>query len=1050
MQRLTRWIAILIVWPWMLSTTQAQDLPVIGRIAINDGAASTSAPDGMVNLRIFARNAAEMRISNNGSWIGARWEPYAQTKRWRIDTREDGIKVVYAQFRNKENTILSDVTNAQIELDRTPPEDPSITINFGAEFTTDRKVTLELSVDEAKEMQISNRSDFLQARWYPFRDMVKNWLIGGLDGQHTVYVRFKDHAGNISEVASASINLDRQPPTVSRLRINNDSTYTRFQEVRLQVAAREASEMEIRNVEPDGTFGESSGWVPYDEDYVHTLSPGNGKKVVAVRFKDQTGNETRPVTASIIFDNIPPSATRIRINKGNRYTNRNEVNLQFAAVKASKMMVSNQPDFRDADWMPYKPFLSVWLLDRSSQGKKTVYAKFMDLAGNISDPVSDDIIFDDSPPKNTSIQIVTKEGRTMSGGRKVTNHPGGLVDLKLKADDVRYMMLSNTSTFFDARWDIFRETYQDWKLDPGQDGERTVYVKFRDKAGNVTNLQYDKVIYDREPPLDGRLAVKDYDVRYVNSDTTSLRIFARGADQMKIVNNDTSRFSEAKWEPYQQVRRGWILDPTEGQQRVFIKFRDMAGNLSQVYSGDIYMDKTPPQECTVQVNRGDTITNEPNKVVYVEARAKGAADMRIATDPSFRAAPWRYYDPKISAFPLPGDDGLKKIYAQFRDSAGNVSQIVQTQIILDRTPPIIGKVTINDGDKGTRFQKVTINLEAKGAVDMKVSNDMILRDAEWEPYQTNKEWTLVGQDGIKTVYVQFRDQVGNISNIAYARIGKDTQAPRDGDLVINDKAAKYVTNINKYVRLYIRVKDATVMKIANSRDQLDSAKWQPYQYIVDNWILGGEDGEKEVWVMFQDDVGNRTAPISRKIILDRQAPYDEEIFINGGEEYTNKREVRLRLNAEEASQMRISDSPKFPIPAKWEPYTTTKDWVLIGREGLKRVYVQFRDEAGNESYSTAASIFLDMTPPSPGFIKIGNGQPIISKSEVRLTFNARDADYMMVSNDASFTGATWQEYKTTIENWPLPHGSGYRRVYAKFKDKYQNESPPIFAEVTVE
>lgn len=1045
------------VWAFLLSVVTfqsawAQGIPVIGRISIEDGAESTSSKDGRVMLKIFARNAAEMRISNNASWIGARWEPYQQRKRWKLDAREDGLKTVYAQFRNKDKTILSDVSRAQIELDRAPPEAGTVTINFGVEYTTDRKVTVEVQAEGAAEMQISNRADFMRARWYPYRSMIKNWLIGGLDGKHKVYARFRDRAGNVSPVASDTITLDRQPPSVSRLRINNDSVYTRTQGVNLQIAARDATEMEILNIEEDGAAGATSGWIPYSEEYRHTLTPGNGKKIVAVRFKDKTGNISRPTSDYIIFDNIPPSATRVRINRGNRYTNRNEVSLQFAAVKASEMMISNDPDFDGAEWVPYRPYFPVWVIDHKTQGKKTVYVKFKDKAGNVSEPVSDDIIYDSIEPGSPSIEIVTKEGQKTKRGYKITNQKEGLVDLKLYAEDARYMMLSNSSTFFDARWDIYRTEYKDWELEHGEgkDFERTVYVKFRDKAGNISSLKYDKVIYDITPPVDGRVSIKDYDAKYVRTDTTQLRLFARGADQIKIANEDSSKLEEVEWEPYVQVRENWILDSREGTKTVYVQFKDYAGNVSGITSGKIYLDKTPPQEPSLVINRGDTITNEPNKVVYVEARAEGAADMRISSSPSFRSTPWRFYDPKMSKYPLSGEDGLKTLYAQFRDSAGNVSEMVTDQILLDRRPPMIGKVEIQDGNKGTRFQKVTITLEADDAVEMKVSNNPYLEDAKWEPYVEKKDWTLLGEDGIKTVYVQFRDKIGNISRIAYDRIGKDTSPPTDGEIVIDRKKKKYVTDINKYVRLYLSSKGATVMKIANSKRGLDSVDWRPYKYIIEDWILAGEDGEKEVWAMFQDEVGNRTKPISKKIILDRQPPYNEELLINSGARYTNKREVKLQLGAEEATKMRISHSRSFPPPAKWEPYAKTKNWVLVGREGRKFVHVQFADDAGNVSYTTTAAIMLDMTPPSPGYIKIDNGSPFTTRNEVRLEFHARDADYMMVSNDPNFEGATWREYKRVINNWPLNSGKGYRRVYAKFKDKFQNVSPSIFSEVTVE
>ena len=49
------------------------------------------------------------------------------------------------------------------------------------------------------------------------------------------------------------------------------------------------------------------------------------------------------------------------------------------------------------------------------------------------------------------------------------------------------------------------------------------------------------------------------------------------------------------------------------------------------------------------------------------------------------------------------------------------------------------------------------------------------------------------------------------------------------------------------------------------------------------------------------------------------------------------------------SQMRISNTQSGLSSATWEAYSTTKAWSLSFGQGIKTVYVQYRDGAGNRS-----------------------------------------------------------------------------------------------------
>ncbi len=1048
-----RWsiyLLVLSVCQWLAPYTYAQSVSgptetlffyaprnITGIIAINDGAPMTNDPKGFVMLKIQALGAAEMCISNNGSFVGARWEPYDVRKQWRLVADVDGLKTVFARFRNATKEIVSEVAVAEIILDRDPPSDAWISINNGAEFTnsTDRKVNLTLNAVDCKEMRVGNRSDFIGSRWLPYQADITGWFLTGQDGVKRVYAQFRDVANNMTEVVSDTITLDRMPPLNARLRINNDETYTQKAEVTLQMYCEGAKEYKIKGQE---------SWEIYTPEVKYTI-PSNetGEKAVYVIFKDGVGNVSRPVFDKIVLDVTPPQSPKVLIASGNRYTKTADVDLKVSAPGASEIIVSNFPNMDGGKWqsMPPNFILPVWTFDLN-EGVKKVYVKFRDLAGNESEVATDDIILDRSAPTNTSLRISTKDG----GIDAVTRDTLGRVNLKILAEDARYMMVSNSSTFYDGKWEIYRDSISDWQLSSDMDAEKYVYVKFRDKAGNVSQPVFDKIVLDRQPPVDLRIQINN-GATYTNKDTVTLNLGARGAHEMMIVNG--TDFTDAKWELFKTEWKGWkIGGKNNDTSKISVKYRDLAQNESAPIIGRIIKDTQPPYDCSVTINRGDTITNQPNKVVVLTPKARGSDFMMIGNSSDFNGARWQRYSDINMNYVLAGDDGQKTVYVKYKDNAGNISEVQTATIKLDRQPPYEGKVKINDGDKGTNVQEVTITLEARDAVGMQITNDYTFQDVkDWEPYKTQKKHVLVGNNGVKTVYARFKDKAGNVSKVAAARIGYDTNAPRDGRIFLN-RGAKYCTNINGYVEIVTETLDATSIKISNSSN-FDSAQWKPYQILLSDWPLGGEDGAKVVYVKFKDDVGNESNPIKDSIFLDRQEPFGEEVVINNGDRYTNKNVVTLRLTVEGATQMMISNTRNFTSPAKWEPYTEAKIWPLIGTEGEKTVYVKFRDDAGNMSYVAASTIMLDTRAPAPGVVKLNNGQPLTKNPEVNVVLNASEATEMMVSTSTSFEGAKWEEYKGKFV-YSFTETAGFKRLFVKFRDACKNETKAIFGDITLE
>ena len=105
-------------------------------------------------------------------------------------------------------------------------------------------------------------------------------------------------------------------------------------------------------------------------------------------------------------------------------------------------------------------------------------------------------------------------------------------------------------------------------------------------------------------------------------------------------------------------------------------------------------------------------------------------------------------------------------------------------LVLDTLAPSSLTLAINDGAQYTTTQAVSL---AIGLGDTDVTGYQIKiwgvdgaeteSDASWQTYETSKSVTLTAGDGLKTVYVKVRDDVGNESAAVSDTITLDTAVP---------------------------------------------------------------------------------------------------------------------------------------------------------------------------------------------------------------------------------------------------------------------------------
>lgn len=361
---------------------------------------------------------------------------------------------------------------------------------------------------------------------------------------------------------------------------------------------------------------------------------------------------------------------RVLLDGGNKYTQSGIVTLKIEAAGARQMMVSRFPNLDGAEWKEFQSDYGQINLG-NDEGEKKVYVKLKDKYGNVTAPIEATITLDRTPPKNPKIAINAEGG--------FVNNPERLVSLELQAEEAKYMMLSNVSTFKDARWQIYRTALPNWKLEPG-DGLRKVFVKFRDEAGNESAVASAEIFVDAVPPVDPRITING-DQKFTTdiSGKVSLAIFARGANDMKV--SEKSDFSDAEWQPYKTTMEWKFDSEKQGVRTIYVKFRDQAQNESGVASDNIILDNMPPEDCSVVINGGAKYAEDPDKFVELKLSAKGALFMMISNHLNFTGARWEPFRETVK-WKLIGENGEKTVYVRFKDEYGNETGIVKASIIL--------------------------------------------------------------------------------------------------------------------------------------------------------------------------------------------------------------------------------------------------------------------------------------------------------------------------------------------------------------------------------
>lgn len=211
-----------------------------------------------------------------------------------------------------------------ITTDITPPAG-SISINKEAYYTNSSTITLNLSASD----DIGIMGYYLSTNPIVPSALTPGWIsvppyaaytekftedvpftLSDGDGRITVYVWYKDAAGNVSDKSSDSIMLDTTPPSITIIDPTMNSTYSTTSDT--VVISGSASDSisgvnsVIWNIDKEGGIAKNktADWTTSD------IPLSSGNNMITIKVTDGAGNiETHMITVTSYPDNIPAVVT---------------------------------------------------------------------------------------------------------------------------------------------------------------------------------------------------------------------------------------------------------------------------------------------------------------------------------------------------------------------------------------------------------------------------------------------------------------------------------------------------------------------------------------------------------------------------------------------------------------------------------------------------------------------------------------------------------------------------------------------------------------------
>jgi hypothetical protein len=305
------------------------------------------------------------------------------------------------------------------------------------------------------------------------------------------------------------------------------------------------------------------------------------------------------------------------------------------------------------------------------------------------------------------------------------------------------------------------------------------------------------------------------------------------------------------------------------------------------YTIDI-VDTTAPTG-TIKINNDSQYANSTAVTLNLSASdnlgGSGLDQMQFSNEKTAWSSPKNYA--VTTVWSLASGDGTKTVWAKFKDTAGNWSIAeIKDSIVLDTTMPSKPIVT-DDGVDTSNSQQLHAGFSATDATSgISEYQYQIRQDSttgaiivEWTSTGTNTEITKISLNLIngKNYYftVKAKNGAGLWSEIGYSdgikAVLPDTIAPTGSIKINNDITHTNSVSVTLNLSAEDNLSGSGLCQMKFSDDNINWSVLEDY-VTVKSWTLSSNDGEKRIYVKFNDNAGNWSQPSWDTIILDTVSP----------------------------------------------------------------------------------------------------------------------------------------------------------------------------------
>ena len=518
---------------------------------------------------------------------GQDWALANGTTWWAVTmTVPDGNRTIHCRATDAVGGTAQ--SSVRMIVDTVPPTG-SLVINDGSGYAGRPGISLTIGWTgpvEVTQMQVANSAAFSEDGWIPYQSPI-SWNLSDGDGDKKVYCVLRDRYGLVSRRTSANVTLDTTPPT-GNLTIESGARMTL--DAKVQIALEAADKYGVADMQLSNTAGfEGAEWTAFSPTMSWNLTAGPGNRTVFLRVRDRAGHLSPVASDSILRiaegGSGPLPVATIAVNDGSGFVTDRPVTLNITVDggAASWMMLSSDEAFTGCEWGDFRGSVP-WRLSEFD-GKKTAYGRFATGEGRIFSARAE-VILDTVPPEGTA---------DLNGGEPDTLSTSVRLDISGQDENgVVMMRISNSPDLTGASWEPY-SVIRNWTLSSG-DGEKRVYVVFRDPAGLVSEPAVASIVLDTDRPIPTGTVAIDAGRACTNSTSVSLALkldepsLGRYASMM-ISNFDD--FKGAVWEKFRSTRE-WELLPGDGNKTVHVVF-DANRMRSDPASDTIVLDTIAPE-----------------------------------------------------------------------------------------------------------------------------------------------------------------------------------------------------------------------------------------------------------------------------------------------------------------------------------------------------------------------------------------------------------------------------------------------------------------------